>query len=89
MFCQIYHYSDYCVKSYVDNNFLKKTMNSSYDLVEEDFIHETSLTISPVTCCKKVCRVLPTPVCRNNLLRMRHERTCMDRSKQAEYGIYT
>ena len=51
-------------------------MNSSYDLVEEDFIHETSLTISPVTCCKKVCRVLPTPVCRNNLLRMRHERTC-------------
>ena len=31
-----------------DNNFLKKTMNSSYDLVEEDFIHETSLSTSNI-----------------------------------------
>jgi hypothetical protein len=94
-----------------DNNFLKKTMNSTYDLVEEDFIHETPLStsniqdddniadpsendlvvnphidetpimaeqgqISPVTCCKKVCRILPTPVCWSNLPCMRHERTC-------------
>jgi hypothetical protein len=86
-------------------------MNSIYDLLEDDFIHETPLStssiqdddniadpsendlgvnphideppimaeqgqISPVTCCKKVCRILPTAVCRNNLLRMRHERTC-------------
>jgi hypothetical protein len=91
--------------------FLKKTMSSTYDLVEEDFIHETPLStsniqdddniadpsendlvvnphidetpimaeqgqIGPVTCCKIVCRILPTPVCRNNLLCMRHERTC-------------
>jgi hypothetical protein len=32
--------------------------------------------IGPVTCCKKLSRILPTPVCRNNLLRMRNERTC-------------
>jgi hypothetical protein len=65
-------------------------MSSTYDLVEEDFIHETPLStsniqdddniadpkIGPVTCCKKVCRILPTPVCRNILLCMRHERTC-------------
>ena len=67
-------------------------MNSTYDLVEEDFIHETPLPImaeqgqiSPVTCCKKVCRILPTPVFRNNLLHMRPERTChMECSKALE-----
>jgi len=94
-----------------DINFLNNTMNSTYDLVEEDFIYQTPLStsniqdddnivdpsendlvvnphidetpimaeqgqISSVTCCKKVCRILPTPLCRNNLLRMRHERTC-------------
>jgi hypothetical protein len=26
-----------------DNNFLKKTLNSTYDLVEENFIHEIPL----------------------------------------------
>jgi hypothetical protein len=41
-------------------------------------IDETPITaeqgqIGAVTCCKKVCRILPTPVCRNNLLCMRHE----------------
>jgi hypothetical protein len=95
-------------------------MNSTYDLVEEDFINQTSLStsniqdddnivgpsendlvinphidetpimaeqgqISPVTCCKKVCRILPTPVFRNNLLHMRPERTChMECSKALE-----
>ncbi len=28
--------------------FLKKTMSSTYDLVEEDFIHETSLSTSNI-----------------------------------------
>ena len=27
-----------------DNNFLKKTMTSTYDLVEEDFNHKTPLS---------------------------------------------
>jgi hypothetical protein len=79
-------------------------MNSTYDFVEEDFIHETPLStsniqdddniadpsehdlvvnphidetpitaeqgqIGPVKWFKKMCRILPTPVCRNNLLR--------------------
>jgi hypothetical protein len=87
-------------------------MSSTYDLVEEDFIHETPLStsniqdldnisdpsendlvvnphidetpitaeqgqIGPVKWFKKMCRILPTPVCRNNLLRMRHERSCL------------
>jgi hypothetical protein len=44
-------------------------------------IDETPITaeqgkIGPVTCSKKVCRILPTPVCSNNLLCMRHERAC-------------
>jgi hypothetical protein len=91
--------------------FLKKTMSSTYDLVEEDFIREIPIStsniqnegitvhssendlvvyphfeetliiveqgqIGKVTCSKKVCRLLPTPVCKNNLLQMRHERTC-------------
>jgi len=86
-------------------------MSSTYDLVEEDFIHETPLStsniqdddnitdpsendlvvnphiyetpimaeqgqIGPVTSSKKVCIILPTPVCMNNLLHMRHKRTC-------------
>ena len=29
-------------------NSLKKTMSSTYDLVEEDFIHETSLSTSNI-----------------------------------------
>jgi hypothetical protein len=79
--------------------FLKNTMTSTYDIVEEDFIHEKSLStsniqneyitidsskndlvvdpqieetpiideqdqINTVTCSKKVCRILPTPVCK-------------------------
>jgi hypothetical protein len=91
--------------------FLKKTMSSTYDLVEEDFIHENpsstsniqedfittdpsenDLVVDPhidetpisvelgqtstVTCSKKLCRILPTPICKNNLLQMRHERSC-------------
>ena len=35
--------------------YLKKTMNSIYDLVEDDFIHETSL--SPLK--HEIVRVLP------------------------------
>ena len=31
-----------------DNNFLKKTMNSTNDVVKEDFIHETPLSISNI-----------------------------------------
>jgi hypothetical protein len=54
---------------------------SENDLVVNPYIDETIITakqgqIGPVTCCKKVSRILPTPVCRNNLLCMRHERTC-------------
>jgi hypothetical protein len=83
--------------------FLKKTMSSTYDLVEEDFIHEIRISTSNIqnegitvhssendlvvypnieetpiiveqgqigtlTCSKKVCRILPTPVCKNNIL---------------------
>jgi hypothetical protein len=29
MFCQIYHYSDYCVKSYVDNSTKSKFIRPS------------------------------------------------------------
>jgi hypothetical protein len=29
MFCQIYHYSDYCVKSYVDNSTKSKVIRPS------------------------------------------------------------
>ena len=44
-------------------------------------IEETPIIVeqgqtSTVTCSKKLCRILPTPVCKNNLLQMRHERTC-------------
>jgi hypothetical protein len=54
---------------------------SENDLVVKPHIDETLIMaeqgqIGPVTCCKKVCRILPSPVCRNNLLHMRHERTC-------------
>jgi hypothetical protein len=84
--------------------FLKKTMSSTYDLVEEDFIHETpsstsniqedfittdpseiDLVVDPhidegqtgtVTCSKKLGRILPTPICKNNLLQLRHESSC-------------
>jgi hypothetical protein len=31
-----------------DNNFLKKNMNSTYDVVEEDFIHETPISTSNI-----------------------------------------
>ncbi len=31
-----------------NNNFLKKTMNSTYDVVEEDFVHETPLSTSNI-----------------------------------------
>jgi hypothetical protein len=53
---------------------------SENDLVVNPQIDETPIMaeqgqISPVTCCKKECRILPTPACRNNLLQMRHERT--------------
>ena len=44
--------------------------------IDEPLIMAEQGQINPVTCCKKVCRILPTSVCRNNLLRMRHERTC-------------
>ena len=89
----------------------EKTMSSTYDLVEQDFIHEipistsniqnegitvhsyeNDLVVGPhieetpiiveqgqtstVTCSKKLCRILPTPICKSNLLWMRHERTC-------------
>jgi hypothetical protein len=62
----------------VDDNIADPSEN---DLVVNPHIDETPIMaeqrqISPVTCCKKVCRILPTPVCRNNVLPMRHERTC-------------
>jgi hypothetical protein len=51
------------------------------DLVVNPHIEETPIIveqgqIDTVTCSKKVSRILPTPVCKNNLLCMRHERTC-------------
>jgi hypothetical protein len=54
---------------------------SKNDLVVNPHIDETPILaeqgqIGPVACCKKLCKILPTPVCRNNLLCMRHERTC-------------
>ncbi len=64
---------------------------SENDLVVNPHIDEPPIMaeqgqISPVTCCKKVCRILPTPVCRNNLLHMRHERTCLLRSYAREHS---
>jgi hypothetical protein len=58
-------------------------MSSTYDLVEQDFIHEIPISTSNiqnegitvhssendlVVYPHIVCRILPTPVCKNNLL---------------------
>jgi hypothetical protein len=98
-------------------------MSSTYDLVEEDFIHENpsstlniqedfittdpsenDLVVDPhidetpisveqgqtgtVTCSKKLCRILPTPICKNNLLQMRHERSKQFPSGRLEIAYY-
>jgi len=70
-----------------DQHEINTTNYSTNEILEKDFIQKTSLSsfknivnqqknttkILPIT---DFCRILPTPVCKNNLLCMRHERTC-------------
>jgi len=61
--------------------YMKKTMSSTYNLSEEDYIHEKPQS-SVETCelpevsLSNVCRVIPSSLSKANFHKMRHIRNC-------------
>jgi hypothetical protein len=70
-----------------DQHEINTTNYSTNEILEKYFIHKTSLSsfknivnqqenTTKILPIMNFCRILPTPVCNNNLLCMRHVRTC-------------
>ena len=69
--------------------YMKLTMSASYNLLEEDYLHEKTepltssgesanddFDISTKSDKNDCCRIIPKAVCKANLFKMRHERCC-------------
>ena len=85
-------HEDPSTTSNIQEDFIT-TDPSENDLVVDPHIDETPISVEQgqtgtVTCSKKLCRILPTPICKNNLLQMRHERSKQFPSGRLEIAYY-
>jgi hypothetical protein len=59
-----------------DMHIHEKPLNSITIFDQEEIIHDMQQSGNKQTDIKLFCRLLPTPVCKKNLIQMRHERIC-------------
>jgi hypothetical protein len=63
-------------KFFQDGHVLEKALDFIIIFEQEEIIHDVQQSENKQAAIKEFCRILPPPVCKQNLIQMRHERTC-------------